>query len=318
MDNVTNHAVASHLLVQEKVRRFVFAGRAYFTLVNPITTNRLTFKVRAVKIVTTPEGECSRCDGSGIWVGAYGGRGACYACNGTGKGKGGTFRTTTVLKGNKPDGFTVHWLSGSDKDDDRAYKLLGMVVDGKPTDHPDASDGERVDHARKAFTWFLRNMDALPASCQVWHEGRCAHCSRRLTDPVSIEHGIGPICRGKYETDVPRVSNSGAHAEDQGIAASIQHAVQTLDPVREVDADQDDLPEGHPDHQEDDPQAAPARTWEDLSEEQQQEHLAALATAWDHCSPRDTRALLRSELDFGVPKDLIAQAFGAREPGAAA
>ncbi len=29
--------------------------------------------------------------------------------------------------------------------------------------------------------------------------GRCGVCHRKLTDPVSIEAGIGPICRGKFK-----------------------------------------------------------------------------------------------------------------------
>ena len=222
----SNSAVAGHLLSADKVRRFIFGRRAYFTLRNPITDARLTFKVRYAEAVAADQ--CDRCGGTGIWKGTRGGRGPCFACNSTG------FRKGTA---GSPAGFKVFWLSGPNKDDDKAYKLLGMVsqeesrkASPRPCDHPQAVDGDREDHARKVFAWLLRHLDALPEKCQFWHEGRCACCSRRLTDPVSIEHGIGPICRGKYDTDVPRVSNAGAHAEDQGIAASIQHAVQTLDP----------------------------------------------------------------------------------------
>ena len=34
----------------------------------------------------------------------------------------------------------------------------------------------------------------LPAHVQVWHEGRCGRCGRKLTVPASIATGIGPEC----------------------------------------------------------------------------------------------------------------------------
>ena len=38
---------------------------------------------------------------------------------------------------------------------------------------------------------------ALPAGWKVQHEGRCGRCGRKLTDPESIETGIGPVCAEK-------------------------------------------------------------------------------------------------------------------------
>jgi hypothetical protein len=34
---------------------------------------------------------------------------------------------------------------------------------------------------------------------EVWHEGKCGCCGRKLTVPESIESGIGPICAGWYK-----------------------------------------------------------------------------------------------------------------------
>ena len=34
----------------------------------------------------------------------------------------------------------------------------------------------------------------LPDGYTVKHEGKCGRCARRLTDPVSIDMGIGPDC----------------------------------------------------------------------------------------------------------------------------
>lgn len=52
-----------------------------------------------------------------------------------------------------------------------------------------------------AFAWFLARMPRggeLAASdvIEVWHEGKCGRCGRKLTVPESLERGIGPDCAG--------------------------------------------------------------------------------------------------------------------------
>ena len=32
---------------------------------------------------------------------------------------------------------------------------------------------------------------------EIWHEGQCCKCGRRLTDPESIRLALGPICRSR-------------------------------------------------------------------------------------------------------------------------
>lgn len=39
----------------------------------------------------------------------------------------------------------------------------------------------------------------LPAGYAIRHEGRCGRCGRALTEPRSLECGIGPECRRKME-----------------------------------------------------------------------------------------------------------------------
>lgn len=53
--------------------------------------------------------------------------------------------------------------------------------------------------AIKALRWFLPLVGAghLPSTVELWHEGRCGRCGRRLTVPSSIETGLGPECAGK-------------------------------------------------------------------------------------------------------------------------
>ena len=56
-----------------------------------------------------------------------------------------------------------------------------------------------LDQARLALEWTLRQISTgeMPELLEFWHEGRCCRCNRRLTDPTSIELGIGPECRKK-------------------------------------------------------------------------------------------------------------------------
>jgi len=52
----------------------------------------------------------------------------------------------------------------------------------------------------KVIRWGIRQVvesKPLPAGYSIQHEGRCCRCGRTLTDPTSIELGIGPECRSK-------------------------------------------------------------------------------------------------------------------------
>jgi hypothetical protein len=51
----------------------------------------------------------------------------------------------------------------------------------------------------KAFAWAFSNLakDHLPETLEVWHEGKCGRCGRKLTVPSSIASGFGPECINK-------------------------------------------------------------------------------------------------------------------------
>lgn len=53
--------------------------------------------------------------------------------------------------------------------------------------------------SQKAATWLALalNFPEKLSQCEIWHEGRCGRCGRRLTVPSSIESGIGPECATK-------------------------------------------------------------------------------------------------------------------------
>lgn len=48
-----------------------------------------------------------------------------------------------------------------------------------------------------AFREAVRYLAGEPTRCEVMEENRCGVCGRELTDPVSIQRGIGPECFGR-------------------------------------------------------------------------------------------------------------------------
>lgn len=96
----------------------------------------------------------------------------------------------------KPMWF-VQLLSGPDNTNDYVY--LGLIEN-------DVFRLTRKSRMTKesapvvAFAWAFKNLQQkfMPTDLVVWRYSRCGRCGRDLTDPESIECGIGPECRGKY------------------------------------------------------------------------------------------------------------------------
>lgn len=93
--------------------------------------------------------------------------------------------------------FFVSLLHGPDNTSDYAY--LGLInrdtrffrLTGKSRYTEDST-------AVKAFKYmFDKLINNLPMSIDIFHEGCCARCGRRLTTPESIKRGIGPECANK-------------------------------------------------------------------------------------------------------------------------
>jgi Family of unknown function (DUF6011) len=101
-----------------------------------------------------------------------------------------------------PDGAChfVALLSGPDNESD--YKYLGRIArgifwQGRKTPRagdigPDAPSSKAF-----AFAWRAIVSGSIPSTLEIWHEGHCGRCNRKLTVPQSIAHGFGPECYGK-------------------------------------------------------------------------------------------------------------------------
>lgn len=88
----------------------------------------------------------------------------------------------------------VRVLTGPDNEGD--YSFLGTIFEKKTYRHGSRSPISQGSQSAKVFSWaWSRILDhSLPPQVEVYHEGRCGRCGRKLTVPESIASGFGPEC----------------------------------------------------------------------------------------------------------------------------
>jgi hypothetical protein len=197
----------------DTIRTFVTAGRAVFTIRNTETGNRMTYRVIA------EEGERFRVE---VLTGSD--NTSNYSLIGhvtkTGFHHQGLLQAALELKA------TVQEMlegAGSEQAVDRLTFVKGfagsMLRVAQGTDRAgmtpgrvqawhgfrrsynvEMSDLDATDMRVRGFGWLWRRLTQgqdLPDKVEVWHEGRCGKCSRRLTVPESIATGLGPVCASR-------------------------------------------------------------------------------------------------------------------------
>ena len=108
-----------------------------------------------------------------------------------------TYKVTKAEKreghDNEPDTFFVKYLTGPDNMSD--YTYMGFIRNNT------FSIGRKgvltMDSGPVvALTYALTHLVAgnIPQQLEIFHEGRCGRCGRRLTVPESVESGFGPEC----------------------------------------------------------------------------------------------------------------------------
>lgn len=102
------------------------------------------------------------------------------------------FTRKKSLKEGEEDVVFVKVLMGSDNTSD--YTFIGTVFGQRTYKHSPKSPFGSDTQSSKAIDWVVKNLRSLPQNVEVWHEGRCARCGRKLTVPESIESGFGPEC----------------------------------------------------------------------------------------------------------------------------
>lgn len=105
-----------------------------------------------------------------------------------------TYRIAKTGSREKRSPYFVSVLTGASNSAD--FTFLGTIF---PDGYYARGKKSRIDGdapSARAFAWFWARLAGgqIPASCEVWHEGRCGRCGRALTVPESIASGIGPTC----------------------------------------------------------------------------------------------------------------------------
>jgi hypothetical protein len=152
----------------QQVQEFIFAGNATFTLVSLKTGVRFTYKVRVKK----EDAERLKRDQDAF--------------------EGGTGAPASEVT------YFVNLLRGPDNESDFSY--MGVLRRDPARFFWTSASGKvgRGAPAYKALVWMVDAMAngraVLGSSLEVWHEGRCGRCGRKLTVPESVASGYGPEC----------------------------------------------------------------------------------------------------------------------------
>lgn len=175
-----------HLLVgNDTIKTFLTAGRAIFTIRNTQTGNRVTYRIDAVKgeadafTVSAFTGSDNSVKGHYSPLGTISNGRYQYR---------GLLAAVIDLKA-AADTAGDDWLVGfAGSTLNRNLSKYGIQAS------PVAFD----DMKQRVFYWLWTGHMAqdkeLPEQIEVWHEGRCGRCGRRLTVPESIANGLGPEC----------------------------------------------------------------------------------------------------------------------------
>lgn len=143
-----------HKLPQESYLRVMTAGRSIVTLRNKVNGNRFTYRI-------------------------------------------------TIPGDQRPEEATIWFVAGlTGSDNTTNYSYFGHIRRDKVTGqfHFEIGRKSRIPVIAPIVTGFefVFNKIVAPGKIsnvlEIWHEGKCCRCGRKLTVPESIESGIGPEC----------------------------------------------------------------------------------------------------------------------------
>jgi hypothetical protein len=169
--------IEGQLTTIEAVRAFALAGNATLTIVSKRTRQRFTFKVKVPENVDRERP---------VWH--------------------------------------VSVLTGADNATD--FRYLGTIFGTRGgSESPVYRPGRRSSigvSALSAVAWrwfftqaFCKTTSPLLDQTEVWHEGRCGRCGRKLTVPESVASGFGPECSNVMGASRPTFAKQELSAERQ-------------------------------------------------------------------------------------------------------
>lgn len=108
--------------------------------------------------------------------------------------------TRFTFKVRKPSDEAPHFVSlMNGPDNENSYCFMGTIFNGRDYRMGRKSRITAEAPSAKAFAWLWanRNDPTLTDKIEFRHAGKCCCCGRLLTEPESIDRGIGPICAQK-------------------------------------------------------------------------------------------------------------------------
>lgn len=99
--------------------------------------------------------------------------------------------TFKVNKHKTDDIFFVRVLTNPD-----CFEFIGSIKEDSFFKHSFKSRIKPNSQSVKVFDYIIKQLrkNTLPEIVEIWHEGKCGRCGRRLTVPESIDTGFGPEC----------------------------------------------------------------------------------------------------------------------------
>jgi hypothetical protein len=114
--------------------------------------------------------------------------------------------THLTFKARRPKGWTVEspvlidLMVGTDNTSD--FGFIGSVSPRgfyKPSPKSKVSE-DRKAIANRTMVWLLTKLNngvELPDALEIKGASKCCRCAKKLTNPDSVDDGMGPICRAK-------------------------------------------------------------------------------------------------------------------------
>lgn len=94
-----------------------------------------------------------------------------------------------------PEAFHVSLLNGPDNESD--FIFIGSIIDKVRYAHSSRTNISADKPSVMGFAWVVKTLaegKVLPEHVELWHEGTCCACGRKLTVPESIKSGFGEHC----------------------------------------------------------------------------------------------------------------------------
>lgn len=166
IEPLTPHQMAGRLANKKAIQDYMFAGKAIITIRNIADGTRYTYKIKKSK--TNP---------SKFYV--YNLRGPSYAKMG-------------LISGDKEYYLPFDWKEKVQM----ARRNFAALYPGKPFPEKLYTQQHMPPSLRmfiRFLTWYKSDVEKMQ-NHEIWHEGVCGKCGRKLTVPSSIDRGLGDIC----------------------------------------------------------------------------------------------------------------------------